>query len=65
MGILIIILLSLALLVCNMIYCGQRIMADLRHSRRAEVTWGSLAFCGALMAVLSMVWATAASLAHL
>ena len=64
MGNLIAILLTLALLVCNLIYCGKRIVADLRHSRSAEVTWGSLAFCGALMAMVLMVWATAASLAH-
>lgn len=61
-GILNIILPTLALLVCNLIYCGQRIMADLRHSRRADVTWGSLAFYGALMAVVSIVWATASGL---
>ncbi len=50
MGILMVILLTLALLVCNLIYCGQRIMADLRQSRRTNVTLGSFAFCGALMA---------------
>ncbi|MBJ6122236.1 hypothetical protein [Sphingomonas mollis] len=64
MSILTAVLLALALLVCNLIYCGRRIMTDLRHSRRVDVTWGSLAFCGAFMAMLSMAWATAASLAH-
>ena len=65
MGILMVILLTLALLVCNLIYCGQRIMADFRQSPRANVTLGSFAFCGAVMSTVSMVWATLASLAHL
>ena len=55
---------TLALLVCNLIYCGQRITADVRHSRHAQVTWGLLAFSGSLLAMVAMVWATLASLAH-
>lgn len=65
MGFLMVILMTLALLVCNLIYCGQRLMADLRQSRRANVTLGSFAFCGALMATVSMVWVTLASLSRL
>lgn len=58
------ILLTLALLFCNLIYCGQHIAADLRHSRHARMTWGLLALSGSLLAVVAMVWATLASLAH-
>jgi len=58
------ILLTPALLVCNLIYCGQRITADVRHSRHAQVTWGLLAFSGSLLAMVAMVWAALASLAH-
>ena len=59
------VLLTLALLACNLIYCGQRITADVRHSRRGQVTWGLLALSGSLLALVAMVWATVASLAHL
>lgn len=65
MSILVVIQLTLALLVCNVVYCARHIRADWRHSRRAEVTWGALALFSALVAVAAMVWATAASLAHL
>jgi hypothetical protein len=59
------ILLTLGLLVCNLIYCSQRITADVRHSRHAQVTWGLLALSGSLLAAIAMVWATLASLAQL
>lgn len=61
---LLLILLSLALLVCNVIYCGQRIMIDWKHSRNAQGTLGLLALSGALVAFGAMVWALLASLAH-
>jgi hypothetical protein len=65
MGILFFILLTLGLLACNLIYCGQRIMTDLRLSRHAEAALGLFAICGALAAGGMMAWAATASLAHL
>jgi len=56
------ILLVDALIVCNLIYCGQHIIADLRSSKRAQVALGVAAFSGALLAMLAMTWATLASL---
>ena len=60
----ILILLSLALLACNVIYCAQRTLTDWKQAQNAQATWGLLALSGALMALLAMVWALLASLAH-
>ena len=59
------ILLSAALLVCNLIYCGQHIMADLHQSRRVQIVWGVAALSGSVLALIVMLWAILASLAHL
>ncbi|KPL67744.1 hypothetical protein SZ64_06195 [Erythrobacter sp. SG61-1L] len=59
------ILLTATLLVCNLIYCGQHIIADLHRSRRAQMVWGLLALAGAIAALVAMAWGTLASLAHL
>ena len=58
------ILLTAILLVCNLIYCGQRIAADFNHSRYAQMAWGALALSGSLTALVAIVWAILASLAH-
>lgn len=58
------ILLLLALLTCNAIYCGQHVMAAWRQSRSGQVAWGFLALLGAMMALVATVWAMLASLAH-
>jgi hypothetical protein len=58
------ILLSLALLMCNAIYCGQRVIADFRHSRQAQGAWGLFALSGTLMALAGLIWVLLASLAH-
>jgi hypothetical protein len=58
------ILLSLAFIVCNIIYCGQHLIADWRRSQHAQSAWGMLALSGALMALLAIIWALLASLAH-
>lgn len=63
-AVLILILLSVTLLVCNLIYCGQRIVADARQSRLAQMSWGLLALSGSIIALAAMVGATLASLAH-
>lgn len=62
MGNLITILLALILLVCNLAYCGQRIVVDMRASKRDDVVYGLLALCGALLALVLMSWATFTSL---
>lgn len=56
---------TMGLLICNLAYCGKRIMADVRHARSAEITWGIMALSGSVLALVSMVWATLASLAQL
>ncbi len=56
---------TMGLLVCNLAYCGKRIMADVRHGPSAEIAWGAMALSGSVLALVSMVWATLASLAHL
>ncbi|MBB4047904.1 hypothetical protein [Sphingomonas zeae] len=56
---------TMGLLVCNLAYCGKRTMADVRHARKAEIAWGAMALSGSVLAMVSMVWATLASLAHL
>jgi hypothetical protein len=61
---LILILLSLVLLACNVIYCGQRTLTDWKQARNTQATWGLLALSGALIALVAMVWALLASLAH-
>jgi hypothetical protein len=58
------ILMSLALLVCNAIYCGQRVIADFSHSQPAQGSWGLVALSGTLMALVGIIWALLASLAH-
>jgi hypothetical protein len=58
------ILLLLALIMCNIFYCGQHIIADLRQSQHAQGAWGMLALSGALLALIAIVWALLASLAH-
>jgi len=62
MGNLITILLTLILLVCNVAYCGRRIVVDLRASKRDRAVHGLLALCGALLALVFMSWATFTSL---
>jgi len=59
------ILLFVTLLLCNLIYCSQRVMADLRRSRRGQAIWGFMALVGALIALGVMIWAALASLAYL
>lgn len=61
---LILILLTLALLLCNVVYCGQFAVADWKQSRHARGVWGLFAFVGAVTALLVMVWALLASLSH-
>lgn len=58
------ILLSLALLVCNAIFCGQHVVTGWKQSRSAQVTWGLLALSGAVVALVAIVWVLLASLAH-
>jgi hypothetical protein len=61
---LIVIALSLALLACNVAFCGHRVTIDWSHGRSAQVIWGLLALSGALMAFFAMLWALLASLTH-
>ncbi|GAA3702215.1 hypothetical protein GCM10022268_10000 [Sphingomonas cynarae] len=58
------ILLLLALIVCNIIYCGQRIIADWRRLQHAQGAWGMLALSGALIALVAILWVFLGSLAH-
>ena len=55
------ILVSFALLVCNVIYCGLGVIADFRHSRPAHGALCLLALSGALMALTGIIWAVLAS----
>lgn len=57
-------LISLALLVCNAIYCARKMVADFKGSEPAAGIWGLLALAGALMALTGLTWGLLASLAH-
>ncbi|NWK96821.1 hypothetical protein DM806_14345 [Sphingobium lactosutens] len=63
--ILIILLISLALLICNATYCAAKMIYDFKRVERASGVWGLLAFTGSLIALSGFVSALLASLAHL
>lgn len=54
----------LALLACNALYCGQRVIIDFRNSRQVQVAYGLLALSGTIVAFAAATWALLASLAH-
>ena len=57
-------LISMALLVCNAIYCSRKMFADFKGAEPAAGVWGLLALSGALMALTGLIWGLLASLAH-
>jgi hypothetical protein len=64
MDVLIIILISLALMVCNAIYCVQKIIVDFKHSKQIDAVCGLFALTGTLAALIALTWMALASLAY-
>lgn len=57
-------LFSLGLLVCNAVYCVLKIVTDFKCSQQAAGVWGLVALAGTLMALTAITWGLLASLAR-